>query len=99
MEVHYKETGENGQNTEVKPQRTDKKKKPLDWRWNRKSSADWTSYRARIEDEMNDFAMEMVVDISEEWTPKKRFERLKEYLTRAADQTRGRINVGKENGN
>ena len=44
---------------------------------------------------MNDFAMEMVVDTSEEWTAKKRFERFKEYLTRAADQTLGRIKCGK----
>ena len=47
---------------EAKPQRTDKKKKPpRDRRWNRKSSADWTSYRVRIEDEMNDFVMEWVL--------------------------------------
>ena len=44
---------------------------------------------------MNDFAMEMVMDTSEEWTAKKRFERFKEYLTRAADQTLGRIKCGK----
>ena len=60
---------------EAKSQRTDKRKKPRDWRWNRKRSADWTSYRASIEDEMNDFAMEMVIDTREEWTAKKRFER------------------------
>ena len=48
---------------------------------------------------MNDFAMEMVVDTSEEWTAKKRFERFREYLTRAADQTLGESNMGKENGN
>ena len=56
---------------EAKSQRADKKKKPQDRRWNRKSSADWTSYRARIEDEINDFSMAMVVDTSEEWTAKK----------------------------
>ena len=44
---------------------------------------------------MNDFAMEMVIDTSEVWTAKKWFERFKEYLTRAADQTLGRIKCGK----
>ena len=43
---------------------------------------------------MTDFAMEMVAGIGEEWTAKKRFERFKEYLTRA-DQTLGRIKCEK----
>ena len=49
----------------------------------------------RIEDKMNEFATEMVVDTSEEWTAKKQFESFKEYLTMAADQTLGRIKCGK----
>ena len=44
---------------------------------------------------MTDLAMEMVAGIGEEWTAKKRFERFKEYLTRAPDQTLGRIKCGK----
>ena len=74
MEVHDKETEEVAKTQkEAEPQRADKKKKPRDWRWNRKSSSDWKSCCARIEDEMNDFAMGMVVDTSGECTAKKRF--------------------------
>ena len=52
-------------------------------------------FKPSIEEEMAGFAMEMVEEIEEGWTSKKRFERFKQQLRRAADQRLGRVNCGK----
>ena len=49
-------------------------------------------YRAKVEEEMTDFAITMEERIKDGWTDEKRFETFKEYLCRAADQTLGRAN-------
>ena len=84
---------------EAKPQRADKKKKPRDWRWNRKSRAGWTSYRARMEDEMNDFAMEWLLIQVKNGQQRSGLKGLRSTLQGQQTRHLGESNVGKENGN
>ena len=62
-----------------------------------KGKADWAGYRAKVEEQMTDFAITMEERIKDGWTAEKRFETFKEHLRSAAKKHLEELNVGRAN--